>query len=127
MRIGRMLVRFAPSFSVCINDCITYPRLLWLLLSQIISGSSWPGQRTVDVNWPAVVRTFSGDRGCLAYSNWMTTLTGQSWPGGWVPMASMVTMLLSSARVASSSGMAVFSFDFSAVARCSSTNPAPAV
>ena len=45
---------------------------------------------------------------------------------GWVPMASMVTMQPSSAKVASSSGMAVFSFDFSAVARCPSTSPAPA-
>lgn len=40
---------------------------------------------------------------------------------GCVPIASMVTMLPSSAKVASSSGMAVFSFDFSAVARCPST------
>ncbi|EXI76581.1 MAG: hypothetical protein AW10_04143 [Candidatus Accumulibacter appositus] len=39
-------------------------------------------------------------------------------------MASMVTIQPSSARVASSSGIAVFSFDFSAVARCPSTRPA---
>ena len=44
----------------------------------------------------------------------------------WVPMASMVTIQPSSARVASSSGIAVFSFDFAAVARCPITTPAPA-
>jgi hypothetical protein len=43
---------------------------------------------------------------------------------GCVPMASMVTMQPSRAKVASSSGMAVFSFDFAAVARCPRTRPA---
>ena len=43
-----------------------------------------------------------------------------------VPMASIVTMQPSSASVLSNSGVAVFSFDFLAVARCSSTSPAPA-
>ena len=45
---------------------------------------------------------------------------------GWVPMASMVTMQPSSAMLASNSGIAIFSFDFAAVARCPSTRPAPA-
>ncbi|TLD47258.1 MAG: hypothetical protein FAZ92_00447 [Accumulibacter sp.] len=43
---------------------------------------------------------------------------------GCVPIASIVTMQPSSARVVSSSGMAVFSFDFAAVARCPRTTPA---
>ena len=38
----------------------------------------------------------------------------------------IVTIQPSSARVAKSSGMAVFSFDFCAVARCPRTSPAPA-
>ncbi len=39
-------------------------------------------------------------------------------------MASIVTMQPSSAKVANSSGIAVFSFDLAAVARCPKTNPA---
>src|SRR5579863_9289524 len=42
----------------------------------------------------------------------------------WVPMASMVTVQPCRAKVESNSGMAVFSFDFSAVAHCPRTNPA---
>src|SRR6266851_9544297 len=43
-----------------------------------------------------------------------------------VPIASMVTVQPSRAKVASNSGMAVFSLDFSPVARCPNTKPAPA-
>ena len=42
---------------------------------------------------------------------------------GWVPMASIVTVQPSSASVASSSGMAVFSLDFWEVALCPRISP----